>query len=363
MKKILIRGYFNNNFGDDLLIYVLVKRYPKCKFIICSPNKYSKDTFRSKNILIINRYIVKIVNKISNIIKKPQVTCNNIVLRLCDAMILLGGSIFIENNSLEIEKKFLDEIFLYNNKKIYIIGSNFGPYKNKKYFNLCKNYFKDAEDICFRDKQSYALFNNMENVRLGTDVVFSMKKEINNKISKKSIVISVIDLSFRDNLKYKLEDYEKKLCEITRHFIDEKYNVILMSFCRFEGDEKAVKRVYDRLGENYQKNTTIYNYKSNVSEVMKIISESTIVVASRYHAMVLGLLFKKKVIPIVYSDKMLNTIRDINFKGQYIMISNIAEFNINNFSKVNKNYIFDLDNINDLFSLQFKKLDEFLGEK
>ena len=73
--------------------------------------------------------------------------------------------------------------------------------------------------------------------------------------------------------------------------------------------------------------------------------------------MILGLLFGKTVIPIVYSKKTLNVMKDLDFKGDYIKIEEFNNFDI---SSLNLNYTLDISK--EILDSQrhFEKLDLYL---
>ena len=47
------------------------------------------------------------------------------------------------------------------------------------------------------------------------------------------------------------------------------------------------------------------------------LNECEYIVATRFHAMVIGWCLSKKVFPVVYSDKQLNVMQDIGYRGSW----------------------------------------------
>ncbi len=77
----------------------------------------------------------------------------------------------------------------------------------------------------------------------------------------------------------------------------------------------------------------------------------------------LSLLYNKYVIPITYSDKMLNVINDLEFKGDFISIKNIEKLkaeDIDFFSSKNK---LNVEKSRKNSEKHFIKLDMYLGNK
>src|SRR5699024_9242500 len=169
---------------------------------------------------------------------------------------------------------------------------------------------------------SYQLFNDLKNVRMADDVVFQLKTE-SAKHQTNSIIISVIKPSFREELKNYDKIYYEKIKEIAIGFIRKGYEITLISFCEYEGDKDAIDTIIASIPAEYKENIKTHLYKYNIEETLKVISTSRFIVATRFHSMVLGWLFKKAVYPIAYSDKMINVMKDINFTGPYTEFENL----------------------------------------
>lgn len=88
----------------------------------------------------------------------------------CDAIVYIGGSIFIEYDNWKQILTWWDYEAL--NRKFYILGANFGPYKTEEYRNKLASIFNNVQDICFRDKYSYNLFSDVK--RLDMLLIFCL---------------------------------------------------------------------------------------------------------------------------------------------------------------------------------------------
>ncbi|KIR02076.1 putative transferase [Lachnospiraceae bacterium TWA4] len=76
---------------------------------------------------------------------------------------------------------------------MYILGANFGPYYTEEYLKAMAKVFEKAEDVCFREKYSYQLFQN-NRVRYAPDILFTypmpkMKQQKNKFLYRLLIVI------------------------------------------------------------------------------------------------------------------------------------------------------------------------------
>ncbi len=97
MKKIRIFTYTKVNLGDDLFIRILCERYKNTEFIIYAPKIYKKIFKNTKSLKVISSD--KPFNKIFGFLYRK---INYLDMRLsskADAIVQIGGSLFIENNN------------------------------------------------------------------------------------------------------------------------------------------------------------------------------------------------------------------------------------------------------------------------
>ncbi len=256
-------------------------------------------------------------------------------------------------NQLRINKSMVRD------KPYFVLGANFGPFTDELFYKQHYELFKGYTDICFRDNYSYELFKNLDNVRKADDIVFQLDSRHPVKIEK-YIVISVIKPSFRKNLSDCDDIYFQKIKDITVYFINNGYEVTLMSFCGNEGDQEAIDKIAKIIPSEKRDSVRKYYYKSNVTEALKVISSSSYVIATRFHAMILGWLYNKPVFPISYSEKMNNVMADIGYRGSYIDLKRIQSLKV-----VNVYYGLKTNFVNITFQINnsekhFKILDKFL---
>lgn len=367
MKKIILYAYGEFNLGDDLFIKLLLERYPNTQFVFYAHEAYKKALASYKNIKVINKdnFIVNITKKIIPNIHNRRI---NRIEKKVDAMVYIGGSIFIEYPN------WKDNIEWYKNKSkkfsVFIIGANFGPYTQKGYVEGFRKIYPMLTDVCFRDRYSYNLFKECNTVRMAPDVIFSLKSEI-KKVYKKQVFISVIDCESRNKNNIPLDlmdkydsDYIFKLSEIVEKFIDDGYNIILSSFCDAENDIKCIEKIYDKIDKKKKCNIKILSYIGyNLDEILDSINESEYIISSRFHASILGLVYNKPIFPIIYSSKTENMLKDLEFKGNYIKVS---EINTINYEYVRKNLderiVLDISKVRKESEEQFLGLDKFLNE-
>ena len=333
--KIYVNAFLHNNLGDDLFVDILVNRYRNTKFITIS------NSYKNKNMKIYsNKYINRVLR---NTLMKRL-----LIIKKSDKIISIGGSMYIEGKSRDKTEEF-------KGKEYYILGSNFGPYKTQEYYEKMREFFKKAQDVCFRESYSYNLFKELPNVRQAPDIIFGLDTEKIKITNRKRVIISVI--SCKDKIGKYEEEYEEKIIEIMKFFKEKGYEICLMSFCKEEGDEKAIELI---LTKAKMDNILTYYYKGNREEALNILADSQIIVGSRFHANILGLVLNKTIIPISYSKKTNNVLNDIGYKGMIINISEIKKFQTDLLTEDILNYKLNIDDLRKRAQEQFKALDVVL---
>ncbi|QNF26188.1 polysaccharide pyruvyl transferase family protein [Metabacillus elymi] len=359
-KKILVNAYFAKNLGDDLFLKVLFDRYPDVEWYLLTSDKSYKEIFSRYN-------KVKIIKSLSLNIGKREINLfykiNDILLKYkkYDAYLIIGGSIFMEFPSWEEKLKhreYLPNKFKELNKQTFIIGSNFGPFTDDTFIEKHKEFFNKFDDICFRDKYSYNLFNDLNNVRVSPDVVFNLETKSSNK-KEKVVGISLIDIEKRKNLQEFYNNYNKKVIELIEKFIDVGYSIKLFSFCENEGDLRISNYIKSKVKNS--NNIKVINYDGDIDEFLNQFKTCEVIVGTRFHSIILGILFDLNVFSIIYSEKTYNVLRDLNLntESNYCYIKNIQELDV-------ETVIFKENKIENRVVLkkaeeQFKSLDIHLG--
>lgn len=306
--QIFILAYARQNLGDDLFIYMLLKRYSNLSFIINIENPEHAKAFKKfSNVTIVNE-------------RERQLTKEN--AQQYNAYIYIGGSIFMEGGTVyNISEEFLE--FLKECNKSHIpfcyVSSNFGPAYTKEYIGLASKVYENCTDICFRDLHSYHLFDQITTVRYAPDLAFSY--QLDEKIEKKknTVGISLIDLSIRKDLIQQEESYYKVLVNSILQYMKEDKQVYLFSFCKHEGDENAIQKLMKKIPEEYKDGIYCVNYNGDIEQFLKVYASMEYMICARFHAMVLSSVFGQKCRVISYSNKIDNVIQDLQLFHQKII--------------------------------------------
>lgn len=341
--KILLNAYFANNLGDDLFIKIICERFKDILFYIIESKPYT-NAFKT----------------IPNI----QLCSQKDVLKIkFDLQIMIGGSLFmqprdIHNIHAKYESVTNTRIFL--DVPFIIIGANFGPYSERKHFELYKSWFSTLHDICFRDNQSYDLFKELPNVRWAPDAIFNYKFQSHVQQHAKAVSISCIYNNQRIGLhKYSQEKYFQALANTSIYYIENGYDIKLASFCTHQGDLLATNEILKYIPTIYHKKVEVLEYNGfNLNVFLSIFLDSEYIIGTRFHSVILGWLANIPVFPIVYNIKTYNVIKSYGFEGNYTNIEDIDKCTLEFINQNKKNaYCLNCANLVEKANAQFYFLD------
>ena len=324
--NIYVDAYLAKNLGDDLFIHILAAHFPDTAFFVNYYGAEYRNVFANNRNVKFPYYALafKLFNRLGiydyiNDVKR--------ISRTYDAMIFLGGSIFREEEywkDLYKLRMSLVEAFQQRGKPVYVLGANFGPVYSKEFYQSYYYFFQKCTDVCFREKYSANLFGKLSCVRYESDIIFQM--DIKNRIKKKKrqIAFSLIEPNHKLGLERCRNNYFNRIKEALLYYLQKKYSCILLSFCEKEGDLNICQEIMSELTDEDKKNVHLLNYDGDIEEILNVIVESQLLIASRFHANILGILLNTKILPLVYSNKTVNVLRDISFKGEILSIENIG---------------------------------------
>ncbi len=361
MKTNLIKYYSKINLGDDIFLLLLADRYIDHFLLLNSAQSLFIAQLKNVHRLKFGNFIYLLSKIIETVVRtRRNILISTLLLRSeIKAYIYIGGSLFIESSIKHWGKEA--DSYKRITKPYYILGSNIGPIDTDDFINYVCEMFKGAQDVCLRDRASYELVKDLPNTRLATDIAFTLDTSKYKIESKKRVVFSLVDC--RSRFSEAIADrYEKAVAHMTERFLKKGYEVIYMSFCKFEGDEVANENAICRLPSKLRTKIATYNYSGDIEEALQILASSSIVVATRFHATILGLVFGKKVLPIAYSDKTLNILSDMHFPGPVIDIRDIEKSDIHrlNFESIPT---MDVAVLKSLAETQFQELDKVLTRR
>lgn len=364
MKKVVLEAYTHANLGDDLFIKTICARYPKVKFYLQVAPGFDKGFRSIKNLHVIERTIfVRIYDKLMRLLGRSTTFIKQV--KAADAVVMIGGSMFIESNNWK-EKLNRLKLIQKNAARFFVLGANFGPYQTGEYLNQFKQFFASAEDVCFRDKKSKQLFSDLTNVRVGSDIVCDLAIRQQECVAQPpQLSLIPIDLTDRSQFVKYQEKYISKMQSLVKVGIQQGYQVVLQAFCLDQNDNKAIKQILNGLPHSVSSKVKVVLYQGDIQSALDSLSKAQLIITTRFHGMILGWLFGANVIPISYDIKMDNLLADINFKGSKFSLTHLDELNakqvlVKNKTKISKDYV-PMQYIKKNYESPFKKLDQILN--
>ncbi len=313
--SVYLYAFADVNVGDDLFIHKLVSSYPDVHFVMIARKPYKKMLAGYPNLTVYETDAFPL-----NVCRTLRID-KQIRWRLahdCDYGVYIGGSIFIEYSDWKDQHVWYRELF--DNDRLYIMGCNWGPHKTQQFKDNMMSVFSGMKDICFRDLYSYNTFSCLPNVRYAPDILFGMDWSAYAGITeKKQVLISVVNCRSRSvSLPEYAADYHRFMGGLAERFVELGYQVVFCSFWERNGDLAAAEEIRERLPSHVQSSTSIVSYRgTNLDQIVGLIAESEYVIATRFHAMILGLAAGKKVLPVIYNLKLRTVLEDLSFQGAY----------------------------------------------
>ncbi len=296
-KKVLIYGLYDwCNLGDDLMMYEINKKMLEANilpFFIRNDNdnyfdfdkKYDNNLFlnkRSKN-PILNKFL-KYYQLLKLLVRKNDY----------DALIFMGGGYI--NRSIGsgygrlIYILLLKNIFKIQKKKVYFTGQTVGPINNNREKFIIKKIYNKS-DVSVREKNSEKILNELDikNNLIGDDAYLSYGKFNNESCNEKYIIVNYKDFTGYESIK---DEFEKFLFQV---YNKTKLKIVLIPFRKGKKySEYIIHKQFANDLKNRGINVELFETDS-VEKLNELFAQCEFVVATAYHAVVLGLKNNKKV--------------------------------------------------------------------
>ena len=313
--SVFVYAFTGINVGDDLFIHKLVSSYPDIRFVLMASKPYREMFARYRNVTVYEEegFLLRAGKKL-----RIDDRIRWRISHECDYAVLIGGSIFQEYPGWENQHQWYRELF--NNDRLYFLGCSWGVCRTKRYEEEMRGVFSGVRDICFRDRRSYNTFSELPNVRYAPDILFGFDWSPYAQIrEKKQVLISTVNCR-SENIGLDAHEarYHQFLGSLTEDFVARGYRVVFCAFWEGDGDLAAARMIQAALPPRVQAQTSVVSYcGTNMEQILALIAESEYMVATRFHAMVLGLGAGKKVLPLIYHIKLRNVLEDLSFRSPY----------------------------------------------
>jgi len=321
--KFFVYYYNDSNLGDDLFLDVLVRRYPQHQFYIQSDE--SSPVLNESLLTANNLYFTQKAFYYKNIDEQSN---------LYDGVIMIGGSLF-QDLSYSFYRGFIGRILFFRQlqklgKKVYVMGSNLGPFKTMFGKILLKNTLKYVNYICVRDKYSFDLLNQWKlgnKTGLAPDIIFGYDYQPRAQVASAKNILGISILNTKLNPEVR-DVYIHKMAELINAYLeqDNTHQVRLFGFDGgHENDGLIIDLVLNEVLYKTRVTKIEYNAKITIEEYLELFLECGFMVANRFHSMVLAAKYNIPFYPIIYSKKTSNVLSDMKYPFDSIEYANIAQ--------------------------------------
>lgn len=297
MKRMYVQAYCQSNLGDDLFVLHLARRYPETEFYLYAVGDNQK-AFLSQSNLRLPRAWDRLRRKGRHMLGLGAEPFDGQGL---DGTVVIGGSILWEGASLD-----------FSGAPCFLIGPNCETEYSPAFRQRLEQALRNVRSCCFRDRASFEQFSQLPNVTWAPDVLFGYDAALPYQRGR-GIGISLVSRkgAFRDDgLR---EIYCNAIADLCQRCLEEKIPLRLLSFCATEGDEAMVEAVLARVSN--PASIAVSCYRGNPGTFLAEMNECETIIATRFHAMILGWVLGKNVVPIVYSTKQTQVLADCGFQG------------------------------------------------
>ncbi len=297
MKRMYIRAYCQSNLGDDLFVLHLAKKYPETEFYLYAIGDNQRAFLNQPNIHLPKAWD-RFRRKGRHLLHLGGEPFDGQGL---DGTVVIGGSILWEGAPLD-----------FGEAPCFLIGPNCETDYSPAFRLRLAEALGQVQSCCFRDQASFDQFSGLPNVTWAPDVLFDYAPGLPPQKGE-GIGISLVSSkgAFReDGLR---ETYYGAMADLCQRCLAEEIPVRLLSFCAPEGDEEAVEAVLTRVSS--PTSVAVSRYRGDPEAFLAEMSKCETIIATRFHAMILGWVLGKNVVPIIYSTKQTQVLSDCGFHG------------------------------------------------
>ncbi len=289
MKKAVLSGYFGfDNFGDEKVLGVLVETLKSIDFDI---TVFSKNPVKTAEI-----YKVKSVNYFNPFLLVREIFFS-------DALISGGGSLLQDATSVRSLFYYLGVIFLglLFRKKVILYSQGIGPINSKVGWIVTKFLLKRASLVMVRDEGSYCILQKAGiDCVLTADALWSQNFKETEK--KSQITVQLRDWPSLDKIKI-----QEMADVISREFPNLTVKILPMQMSL---DVNVCRKLHQELKLRDIESELCLNPSND--DIIRIISESSYVIAMRYHACLCAIKTGARILALAYDIKVENMARQAN---------------------------------------------------
>ncbi len=327
--QLVLSGYYGfHNIGDEAILQSIIKslkkEIPNIQLVVMSNDPdYTREMY---DVEAVDRWDIKAVY---DVIKKS------------DGLISGGGSLLQDQTSMKSILYYTGILGFARllKKPYYIYSQGIGPIRKRHNRLLVKWQLSKAAYISVRDEDSFFYLKELgvkKDIELVPDPVLTWKREKQSDwLQKHSLHGKIIAVSVRywdAN-----EDYIKKLAIALKKLKQEGYQILFVPM-HSPFDQDASREVADLMDEE------IYMLpdKMDIDEKISILSECSLLIGMRLHALIFSVVAKTPMVGISYDPKIDSFSRQVK---QPVIGSVDGDWSAEDLYKIAKKQMTQQDNI------------------
>lgn len=341
--KIVLEAFVDNNFGDNLFVYIVASKYPEHTFYMFEKAEY-RESYRILNENVENVCLVDEKEK-------------NSFLKHMDAMFIVGGDMFGDKADYSTLLKQIRAIKKRGGIVAFLGISLFKYYSRVTWFDF-QILFSQADIVVVRERETYNQLKKKipwANIVASADMAFSTDvTEIKKEPSQKNILGVSVRRKVQTDSELFYPQYCAGIAEIVCQYLEESkdYEVKFLAFSSGKFDDRiVVEDIMNLCPACYRDRMNCVSFSGDVRDYMIEIQRCDKMLCTRFHALVFAILLNKPFIPIVYEEKMERLLNEIgyygirpNYEKKLHVVKILSEFSERAYSKKQLKYYMDKAN-------------------
>ena len=314
--NILLDAYFDHNFGDDLFISIVTKRYAEHRFF----------AFIGGCELSVCRW----AGRFPNLIVLPK--CPALwQLGMFDAYIMIGGDVLPDGGdytgSYERRLQFMRTVKACGGY-VAMLGFNLYHQYGVKTKTDLMEMLRLADDVVPRDRWSYQYLKDLMNeskVRLGADMAFCLPREHGEMpVSKHRLGINVRKkLGCTDGENTVYQQTIAALADAYLERYDDAEVVFLALSYGTSNDVQAAVDIQEKMKQKVR--TRIVSYSGDPETYIGEFATCCAIIATRFHSLVMAAMLRKPFVSVPYEVKVTHILEEIGYSGTRIPYGKTVE--------------------------------------
>lgn len=307
--NILLDAYFDHNFGDDLFISIVTRRYAEHRFFAFIGGCEAS--------------VCQWAGRFPNLVVLPK--CPTLwQTGMFDAYLMIGGDVLPDGGdytgSYERRLQFMRTVKACGGY-VAMLGFNLYHQYSPKTEGDLREMLRLADDVVPRDRWSFEYLRGIANepkIRLGADMAFCLPRPCGGK----SAVGHRLGISVRKKLACAAETdqaYQQSMAGLADAYLERYADAEIVFLALSYGssdDARTAAEIQNRMRQRDR--TRIAAYCGDPESYIGEFEACHAIVATRFHAFVMAAMLRKPLVAVPYEVKVTHVLDEIGYDGPRI---------------------------------------------